>query len=177
MGKCMIRCLTSTWFCPIVQCLPLQPFPLRLSILYASPPQHFLARENPESSNLLICDTRLGEIHWRPPWGRWTMVQINLMLRHLIIHFLMSSDMSVRAHEQREQCRVSKWVSGASKWANGRASGSVLTSGFLVVLNHSAMGPIFSSSSSLTSSSAFRDNNARCVFEWRVCVCDCVWQR
>ena len=37
--------------------------------------------------------------------------------------------------EQSEQCGASEWVSDTSKRANGRASGLVLTSRFLAVLN------------------------------------------
>ena len=40
------------------------------------------------------------------------------------------------AHEQSEQCGASKQVSGASEQTNGQASGPVLTSGFLAVMNH-----------------------------------------
>ena len=39
--------------------------------------------------------------------------------------------------ERSEQSGASERVSGASEWANGRGSGPVLTSGFLVVLAHS----------------------------------------
>ena len=42
------------------------------------------------------------------------------------------------AREQSDQGGASEQVSGASKQANGRASGSVLTSGFLFFLDHSA---------------------------------------
>ena len=42
------------------------------------------------------------------------------------------------AREQREQCRASKRVRDLSGQANGRASGPVLTSVFLVFLDHSA---------------------------------------
>ena len=41
--------------------------------------------------------------------------------------------------ERSEQCEVSKQVSGAREQANGRASGPVLTSRFLAVLNHLGM--------------------------------------
>ena len=41
------------------------------------------------------------------------------------------------ANKQSEQCGASEWVSSASEWVNGRASGSVLSSWFLVVLDHS----------------------------------------
>ena len=40
---------------------------------------------------------------------------------------------------QSEQCKVSKQVSGASKQANGRASGPGFTSRFLAVRNHSVL--------------------------------------
>ena len=46
-----------------------------------------------------------------------------------------------RAHKQCEQWGASEWVGGAIKRENGRASGPVLTSQFLAVLNHSALGP------------------------------------
>ena len=39
--------------------------------------------------------------------------------------------------EQSEQSRASKWVSGVSERANGRASGPVLQSVFLAVIDHS----------------------------------------
>ena len=42
------------------------------------------------------------------------------------------------ARERNNQCRASEWVRGASIWA----SGSVLTSRFLVVLNQSAPFPV-----------------------------------
>ena len=51
----------------------------------------------------------------------------------------MTERVSERKNEQRKQCGTSKWVSGASKQANGRMSGPVLASGFFVVLEHSAM--------------------------------------
>ena len=41
------------------------------------------------------------------------------------------------ARQCRKQCGASERVSGASERANGRASGPVLTSGFLVILDHS----------------------------------------
>ena len=41
--------------------------------------------------------------------------------------------------EQSEQSGASERVSGASEQANGRASGPVLTSGFLIILDHSEM--------------------------------------
>ena len=43
------------------------------------------------------------------------------------------------AHKQSEQGGASKRVSGASEPANGRASGPVLQSGFLVVLDYKAL--------------------------------------
>ena len=43
------------------------------------------------------------------------------------------------AREQSEQCGVSEWVSGASERANEQASGPVLTSRFLALLNHPAI--------------------------------------
>ena len=43
------------------------------------------------------------------------------------------------ANEQRERGGASKQVSGASEQANGRASGPVLTSLFLLVPDHSAL--------------------------------------
>ena len=43
------------------------------------------------------------------------------------------------AHEQSEQGGSIERVSGASERANGQASGPVLTSGFLFVLDHSAL--------------------------------------
>ena len=45
------------------------------------------------------------------------------------------------ACKQSEQYRASKWVSGASERANRRASGPVLQSVFLAVLDHSAPPP------------------------------------
>ena len=39
--------------------------------------------------------------------------------------------------ERRKQCGASKRVSSASERANGRASGPVHTSGFLVTVDHS----------------------------------------
>ena len=44
------------------------------------------------------------------------------------------------AREQSELCGASERVSGASERANGRASGPVLTSQLMAVLNHSAVG-------------------------------------
>ena len=41
--------------------------------------------------------------------------------------------------ERSEQSGASEWVSGASKRVKGRASGPVLTSRFMAVLNHSAL--------------------------------------
>ena len=53
----------------------------------------------------------------------------------------MSEQTSERSgvHERSEKCGASKRVSGASERANGRASGPVLTSRFMAVLNPSAM--------------------------------------
>ena len=45
-----------------------------------------------------------------------------------------------RVRERSEWCGASKWVSGASERANGRASGPALQSGYLVSLTHSAVG-------------------------------------
>ena len=42
------------------------------------------------------------------------------------------------AAEQSKQCELSEGVSVASEQVKGRASGPVLESGFLAVLNHSA---------------------------------------
>ena len=64
---------------------------------------------------------------------------------HLIIHFPTISGESEwviersGACEQSEQCRASVRVSGASKRVNEWASDKVLTSGFLVILDHSAV--------------------------------------
>ena len=63
------------------------------------------------------------------------------MNNHLIIHYGVSK-VSKRAsersegRERSEQSGASKRVSGASERANGRASGPVLTSVFLVILAH-----------------------------------------
>ena len=46
------------------------------------------------------------------------------------------------ASEQSEQCGANKWVSGVSELGNGQASGPVLTSGFLIILDHSDEGRI-----------------------------------
>ena len=63
-----------------------------------------------------------------------------------IIHFPTSKEVSEVSErtsersgvrEQSEQCEASERVSGASERANGRVSGPVLTSGFLVDLAHS----------------------------------------
>ena len=53
-----------------------------------------------------------------------------VILRHPIIHFPTSEGLSER-------------VSGASERANGRASGPVLQSVFLAVIDHSAAGEKF----------------------------------
>ena len=55
------------------------------------------------------------------------------------------SEMSERsgAREQSEQCGVSE-RSDASEGENGRASGPVLTSGFLIILDLSASVPTIS---------------------------------
>ena len=61
---------------------------------------------------------------------------------HSITHELWVSEQKNERsgmHEQSEQGGASKWVSSASKRANRRASGLVLTSRFLAVLNHSAL--------------------------------------
>ena len=52
-------------------------------------------------------------------------------LWHQIIHFPTSLGVS--------ECGASKWLSSASDQAKGRASGPVLTSRFLAVLNHSVL--------------------------------------
>ena len=75
-------------------------------------------------------------------------LRFSLMSQHLIVHFPMSLGVSEWANEQTnknngvrewsKQCRASEWVSSGSEWMNGRASGPVLTSRFLVVLNNSA---------------------------------------
>ena len=44
--------------------------------------------------------------------------------------------MSEWTQERSKQCGPSKWVSGASKWANRRAIGPALGSRFLAVLTH-----------------------------------------
>ena len=44
-----------------------------------------------------------------------------------------------KARKQSKQCKASKQVSGASKQANGRASGPGFTSRFLAVRNHSVL--------------------------------------
>ena len=59
-------------------------------------------------------------------WAYCTMGQNQVILRHQKITFPSARDWA-------------KWVSGASKRANGRASGPVLTSLFLFVLDHSAL--------------------------------------
>ena len=46
------------------------------------------------------------------------------------------------ARERSKQCGTSEQVSGASKRANGRASGPVLQTVFLAVINHSAPPPL-----------------------------------
>ena len=72
---------------------------------------------------------------------------------HLILHFPMSEGVSEvsegvsKVSEQTSECSgaceqsehggASRWVNGASDRANGRASVPVLTSGFLVILDHS----------------------------------------
>ena len=43
------------------------------------------------------------------------------------------------AQDQSKECGASEWVSDARERANGRASGPVLTSRFLAVLDHSAV--------------------------------------
>ena len=48
-----------------------------------------------------------------------------------------------RGRERSEQSIASKQVSGASEWANGQASGPVLTSLFLLVPDHSAAVLLF----------------------------------
>ena len=66
---------------------------------------------------------------------------------HSIIYFPTSSGMSERsiayersiACERSEQCVASERVIGENDRANGRASGPVLQSGLLVILDHSAM--------------------------------------
>ena len=75
-----------------------------------------------------------------------TVGQNQVVLRHLIIHFPMSSGMSEwgskrtsqrsGAREQSKQCGTSEWVSGASNQANGRASGPLLTSWFSALMHH-----------------------------------------
>ena len=56
---------------------------------------------------------------------------------HLIIHFLTSSGVSEQASEASRAEQANKWAVRAKK-ANGWASDPVLTSGFLVILDHSA---------------------------------------
>ena len=69
----------------------------------------------------------------------WSWTEKN---SHLIIYFPTSegvSEVSEQANEWAqwsEQDGASEWVSGASEQANGRASGPVLHSGFLVILAH-----------------------------------------
>ena len=77
-----------------------------------------------------------------------TIGQNQLFFWHLIIHFPTSSGVYERAskrpnersvvHEQSELGRASEWVRDASEWADGWASGPVLTSRFMAVLNHNA---------------------------------------
>ena len=64
------------------------------------------------------------------------MVQNNLSLKHLMIHYPTSSD--VGSEEAGEQMNER---SGAqqSKWTNGQVNGPVRTPGFLVVLDHSVL--------------------------------------
>ena len=79
-------------------------------------------------------------------WLGCTLVQNSLVLRHLKWHFPMCLGVSERsseqtsecrgAREQGGQCRANKGASSMSKWAKGQASGPVLTSQFLAVLNH-----------------------------------------
>ena len=67
-----------------------------------------------------------------------------VLSQHLIIHFLTSEGVSEWAGKQKskwsKQYGASEWVSGASKWANGRVSDPVPVSGFLVVLALGATG-------------------------------------
>ena len=71
-----------------------------------------------------------------------------MILRHKNSHFFTSSGVSKvsermnersGAHERSEQGGASERVSGASERANGRASGPVLQSVFLAVIDHSAI--------------------------------------
>ena len=86
---------------------------------------------------------------WRLcPWS-CTLGQDQFIFRHPNMHFPTSSGVSERAskqmnerngaRERSKQCGASKLMSGASERANARVSGTVLTCGFLVVLDHSAM--------------------------------------
>ena len=65
------------------------------------------------------------------------------MISHLIIHSPTSEGVSEcsGACKQSEQCGAFKRVSDVSKQANGQAKGPVFTSGFLALLDHSALHP------------------------------------
>ena len=65
------------------------------------------------------------------------MGQNQVILRHSIIHFPTRSGVSEVSERANEQYRASKRVSGAGERANGRVSGPVLTSVFLVDPDHS----------------------------------------
>ena len=71
--------------------------------------------------------------------------------------------------ERSEQSGASERVSGASELANGRASGPVLQSVFLAVLDHSALGFLSPSRCvppyMLTVASARLPKNCTCVHE------------
>ena len=63
------------------------------------------------------------------------------MSPHLMAHFLTSSGVSEWTNERSAvECPsgASKWVSRVSKWVNKQARGLALTSGFVLVLDHSA---------------------------------------
>ena len=66
------------------------------------------------------------------------------------------------AAERSENCGASKLESGASKLANGEASGPVLTSQFMAALNHSAEAQKNTDSTSMP--------DQRFFFQMRSCI-------
>ena len=105
------------------------------------------------------------------PTKKRTMVQNSMILRHLIIYLPINSKMSkwiIDWTNKRIRVYSAKQVSGTSKWAKRRASGPVLTSGFVVVLDHSELKQ-YPPSCSITGNSR-QEIDRRCsVFPRSVC--------
>ena len=76
-----------------------------------------------------------------PQARQHTMVQ-NRKKRSINSHLINHFPISLGVSEHRELCGASQRVSGAREQVNGQVSGPVFTSGFLIVLDHSAAAKV-----------------------------------